>query len=60
MQRLCTLGRALMAWSSVDERVMHALRRWLAGYVVRNTDRDILRGTPWKVPTAPKVEAPHE
>ena len=52
MQRLCTLGRAAMAWSASDERVMLALRRYLSGYITRETDREILRGTPWDVPSA--------
>jgi len=60
MQRLCTLGRALMAWCERDERVMHAAQRFLADYISRDTDRAALTGTPWEVP-APAMpgEAPH-
>lgn len=59
MQRLCTLGRAVMVWSSADERFMQALRRYLNGYISRETDREILAGTPWEVPARVVVEAPH-
>jgi hypothetical protein len=60
-QRLCTLGRALMTWSAADERVMAALRRYLANYISRDTDRDILAGTPWEVAAPPaSPEAPNE
>lgn len=60
MQRLCTLGRALMTWTQADERVMHAARRYLATYITRDTDRAILAGTPWEVPApAPPPEALH-
>ncbi len=58
-QRLCTLGRAVMSWSQADDRVMHALRRYLADYIARDTDREILAGTPWAVPV-PAREAPYE
>ncbi len=58
MQRLCTLGRALMTWSQSDERVMQAARRYLSGYITRDTDRAVLVGTPWEVPPAP-VAAQH-
>jgi hypothetical protein len=58
-QRLCTLGRAIMAWSAVDERVMASLRRWLAHYITRDADRDILLGTPWEVPTPAGTEVDH-
>lgn len=60
MQRLCTLGRALMSWTQADERVMHAARRYLATYITRDTDRAVLAGTPWDVPAAAaSVESSH-
>lgn len=54
-QRLCVLGRALEAWAERDERVGAAARRWLAGYVSRDTDRTALAGTPWEVPASASV-----
>lgn len=50
MQRLCVLGRALDTWAAQDERVRESARRYLAGYVSRDTDRAALAGSPWEVP----------
>ncbi len=52
-QRLCTLGRAWQVWGERDERMRAAALRFLAGYVVRDTDRAALVGTPWAIPDVP-------
>ncbi len=49
-QRLCVLGRALDTWAAQDERVRESARRYLAGYVSRDTDRAALAGSAWAIP----------
>ena len=48
-QRLCTLGRAIMSWSSSDLRVGNAFKNYLSTYLNRPADLEILAGTPWEV-----------
>ncbi len=56
-QRLCTLGRAWVAWGERDDRMRSAALRFLSSYITRDTDRAALAGTPWAVPDA-SVTAP--
>ena len=49
-QRLCTLGRAWMVLGERSESFRENGRKFLASYIVRDTDRAALAGTPWAVP----------
>lgn len=52
-ERKFLLGAALMAWAASDERVLRAARGWLASYITRDGDREVLRGTPFEIPATP-------
>lgn len=49
-QLLCTLGRAFMSLHSHSGQNASMMQRYLNGYISRDIDRDILRGTPYEVP----------
>ena len=49
-QLLCTVGRAWLAWGERNEVFRAQAHRFLCGYITRETDREILRGTTWEVP----------
>lgn len=55
-ERKFLLGAALQAWAASDERVLGAAKRWLASYVSRPGDRDVLAGTPFELPSAPAAQ----
>jgi hypothetical protein len=63
-QRLCTLGRAWIAWGERDDRMRSAALRFLSSYISRDTDRAALAGTAWAVPDAsapaPTPEGPSD
>ena len=50
VQLLCTLGRAWMTLGERHAGFRESGHRFLISYVTRDTDREILRGTPWEVP----------
>lgn len=49
-QRLCTLGRAWLALGEQDAAFRSRGREWLAEYISRPGDREVLTGTPWELP----------
>ncbi|WP_284943735.1 hypothetical protein [Acidisoma cladoniae] len=49
-QRLCTLGRAWEAMADQSPNFRAAGQKFLGGYISRDTDREILIGTPWQLP----------
>ncbi|WP_284947144.1 hypothetical protein [Acidisoma cladoniae] len=58
-QRLCTLGRAWLALGDASPNFQSVGQRFLNSYISRETDRDILRGTPWEISDVPAPdEAP--
>jgi hypothetical protein len=59
-QRLCTLGRAWETWAEHTPSFRDAATKFLAGYLSRQTDIDIMRGTPWERPEQPPEPLPHE
>ena len=51
-QRLCTLGRAWLAWGERNEAFRGQGQKFLAGYITRDADRVVLVGTPYELPEA--------
>ena len=56
-QLLCTLGRAWMSLGEQNPSFRTAGQRFLASYISRDTDRDILRATVWEIPEPSASEA---
>ena len=48
-QRLCTLGRALTVMCERDERFLNVVNKFLAEYISRDIDIEILRNTQFEI-----------